>query len=66
MEGGRRGAFPAAAAGDESALVRGEPPCCAMTLFLMPRMSAGDRSSSAERSLDGSTVDGPPFLYTPV
>lgn len=32
----------------------------------MPRTSAGERSSSADRSLLGSTVDGPPFLYTPV
>lgn len=66
MEGGRRRALPPEAAGDESALVSGEPPCCAITLFLIPRTSAGERSSNAERSLDGSTVEGPPFLYTPV
>lgn len=34
--------------------------------FLTPRTSASDRSSSADRSLLGSTVLGPPLACTPV
>ncbi len=40
--------------------------CEAGAPHLMPRTSAGERSSSADRSLDGSTFVGPPRAYTPV
>jgi hypothetical protein len=33
--------------------------------FLIPRTSAADRSVMPERSFAGSTLVGPPFLYTP-
>ena len=45
---------------------KGQLACAASVLRLMPRTSAGERSSRSLSWRPGSTVVGPPFLYTPV